>query len=224
MAAVTLYREWGSGLPSTQLVQRLHRPLADDDSPLARLRDAIAGNEPGSVLRRLYRYDYMGAAEYEFGAVREATLAMVNAQLMAWSFVPTAAERHQDHLGSWRRWHGIQAFLWEDARAAKREGKRPPRQTAKYLRSLDERLRAPPAEFPVFVVSDRAVPREDVRQLIVRVAQQHVRPKGGARFSFDPEPGEATVGWFDLTNYLMWFTDESMWERVTHAFGAAKEE
>lgn len=68
----------------TYLVQRLQKPIVpkNADSPLAKLHNAFAfggGLINGGIskagmelISRVWRFDYMGAAEYEFGVVPEA--------------------------------------------------------------------------------------------------------------------------------------------------------
>lgn len=98
------------------LVQRLQRPnpnpngLPVKDNPFAfggGYKNGGLSDEAMDMLRELWRFDYMGAAEFEFGAVPEALSKLAGAKLAASSFTIPLAEV---------------AANWRDKSKAKPEG------------------------------------------------------------------------------------------------------
>lgn len=80
---------------SSWLVQRLEKPHrvtfagVTTDSPFSfggGLRNGGLSSEAMELLRGVFSFDYMGAAEFEWGAVPEALKRMAAESLEAWSF------------------------------------------------------------------------------------------------------------------------------------------
>jgi hypothetical protein len=77
------------------LVQRLRRPWPGErDNPFSfggGLKNGGLSDEAMGLLRGIFSFDYMGAAEFEFGAVPEALQRIARADLAVFSFaVPLA--------------------------------------------------------------------------------------------------------------------------------------
>lgn len=211
--------------PTTYLVQRLlKRPDGESCGMLDRLQLAFGGGTLGlsevaqKVANSIFRFDHMGAAEYEFGAVREtlAYIAATRADYAAWHFV---IHGHTVKPAWWRK-YGIDRLRNEELVQAKASGTKPPRMTAKHKASLAARLGAAPQDRTIYVVSHGAIDRALVQRLIIRVGDGEVITKGGARFDLDPEPGrmKAMAGWLDLDNNLAWFADKDTFERFVATF------
>ena len=91
-------------MESSWLIQRLEKPwerqeghpLFGKDNPFAfggGLRNGGLSDEAMGLLREVWRFDYMGAAEFEFGAVPEALTRLAKSKtLTAFSFTVPLAE------------------------------------------------------------------------------------------------------------------------------------
>lgn len=85
MTTTTMRRSW--------LVQRLTKPraqgfLGGKDNPFAfggGLRNGSLSDDAMDLLRPIFGFDYMGAAEFEFGAVPKALQALAKDKLAAFS-------------------------------------------------------------------------------------------------------------------------------------------
>jgi len=203
----------------TYLVQRLKKPPAS--SFQARASEVFGGGmmqmsgDAWRVLQQVCDLDYMGAAEYEFGAFPQAMQDMLRRKYSLWSFAVTDVKP-----GIWRV-NAMDSFRYAEIRNAKERGEKPPRMTKKHKAHLMHLAGLPPQEIPtVWVWScDEIHNRDAVKDLIRRVADGKVRVKGGAHLYFDPNPRWETrvFGWVDLNNRLCWFTDETMskgWESL----------
>lgn len=88
-----------AAMGSSWLVQRLEKPrgglLLGKDNPFSfggGYRNGGLSNNAMDLLREVWSFDYMGAAEFEFGAVPEALQRIAKSELTAFSFtVPLAA-------------------------------------------------------------------------------------------------------------------------------------
>lgn len=85
------------------LIQRLQRPHVPmgrlKDNPFAfggRLRNGGLSDEAMDLLRPVFAFDYMGAAEFEFGAVPEALSGMVKDELTTFTF--SVIHKGESHL------------------------------------------------------------------------------------------------------------------------------
>lgn len=83
-------------LGSSWLVQRLRRPVAPSGHQLTRLLEAFSfggglkngglSEDAMGMLREVFSFDYMGSAEFEWGAVPDALKRMGKSSLAAFSF------------------------------------------------------------------------------------------------------------------------------------------
>jgi hypothetical protein len=179
------------------LIQRLEKPLGNrgllgPDNPFAfggGLKNGGLSDEAMGLLRDIFSFEYMGAAEFEFGAVPQALQGLANAhdRLTAGSFeVPLS----QVSAG-WRR----------DAEKVAATG-----QASVYFIA--------PAEWA-----------EEVELRIRTWAKEGFRSelKETTNLASTLRPSEdfhgRTVGWLELDNGFMFFTDEQMWLDTAALFG-----
>lgn len=171
------------------LVQRLQKPAGARDNPFSfggGLRNGGLSDEAMGLLRGLFSFDYMGAAEFEFGAVPEALQRMAKAagELAAFSFSITLADVEKP---------------WRD--------KGP----------------VPDGDATVYVLC-RAEWRQDVEARIRGWASgTGEKLKESTQLASSLRPVEEwhsrIVGWLELTNGFMFFTDRAMWEGASKLFG-----
>jgi len=150
------------------------------------------GEEAWNLLDRLCRFDYMGAAEYEFGAVREAFDGLIT------------------------RPGGLTSFS---------QGIGPQQRKLSYKRGYS-RETLPPAKnvvvFGIYPAKSSAYYHERVLRLVEDEGPFSV--KGGAAIaeSFDPITysgrTDYTVGWLEIDNGFMFFSDETMWRGFCELF------
>lgn len=183
-----------STLRRTWLVQRLQKPRSFGlagmkDNPFSfggGLRNGGLSDEAMGLLRGIFSFDYMGSAEFEFGAVPEALSAIAkdHKRLTSGSLTIALADVQK----GWDEKHppaaGAEAEVFYLCRA-------------QHSREVSERIRAMAAEDHKFKESTRL--------------PSTLRP---AR-EWDGE----TVGWLELDNGFMFFTDEGMWEQTCALFG-----
>lgn len=176
-------------LKKSYLVQRLRKPRGGKFENVfsfgGGLKNGGLSEEAMELLTGAFSFDYMGASEYEWGAVPEALSTMANAKLTASSFdidlsgVP----------GGWR----------DD---------RPPLEgTATiYVLCPADVERDVKDRIYVWSRTDRPDDLRDHPQL-----NSTLRP-------FKEWDGDV-VGWLELDNGFMFFTDREMWEATCTLFG-----
>lgn len=162
-------------LRESWLIQRLSQPrggglvgeLAESLSFGGGLRNGGLSAEAMAVLRQLFSFDYMGAAEFEFGALAEAFGRMAKADLGA--YIVNAGT-------------------------------------------------------PVYVLCARAQAEAVVERLTDWLTGTRPRLKESTYLeaAVAGEDWCSTVGWFELDNGFMFFTDHAMWERTCEAFGVPR--
>lgn len=189
---------------ATWLVQRLQKPVrvTNPDSLLARLgadnpfafggglKNGGLSNEAMGLLRDIFSFDYMGAAEFEFGAVPKALQAIAK----------TAEE------GSLRAWSFDIALSavpkpWRDKSDEVPTGK-----ATLYVLCRQEDKAEVKAR-----VSEMACKEYGLRLKEMPHLAGALRP--------DPEYPTRTCGWLELDNGFMFFTDREMWEQTAALFG-----
>ena len=86
-----------AAMKPTRLIQRLEAPQSVDNpfSFGGGYRNGGLTDEAMDLLRPIFSFDYMGAAEFEFGAVPEALAKLAQSKsLVAWSFPVTKVAAH----------------------------------------------------------------------------------------------------------------------------------
>lgn len=182
----------------TWLVQRLHKPrggtsVFGKDNPFSFGGGLLNGGlspQAMDVLRPIFSFDYMGSAEFEFGAVPTAFDALA---------------KSADSLTA-----GSVTILLRDVAAGWRETKTP----------TDD------AEAVVFYLC-RDGHESQVRKRIIELAAKDYTLKEATRLPSTLRPsseydGDA-VGWLELDNSFMFFTDEDMWAQTCAVFGVSVE-
>lgn len=172
--------------------------------------------EARGLLRNLFVFDYMCAAEYEFGRIPEVLglLAKSSQNLVAFEFeVPASAIKP----GWWRDMIGREIRQKEIA-AARAEGKKPPRAKKPKLDPIK------PATF--YAIGPKGT-EAYVRALVLACASGQQASKGGHKVDIclDPQPGrdiDDLIGWMELDNGYLFFRDKPTWERTCALFGVAR--
>jgi hypothetical protein len=211
------------GEPSTYRVQRI-KPKPKSDFH-ARLSQVFGGgmvgmsNDGWKFVQQIMDFDYMGNAEYEFGAVPKALGNIVNerADYEAWSFTIKGCEVK---LGWWRQ-RAFDVLRRAEIKAAKERGEKPPRMSPKHKKELVEKAGAPIPDFPIYVVSHKQQGRDLVERLIRIVGDGKMFTKGSPMFDLDREPGgygSEFIGWFDLDNEILWFRDKTVFDGFVELF------
>jgi len=151
------------------------------------------------VLDEVCTVDYMGAAEYEFGTLPKSFGGLLDSakagELRAFAFTLTPGERKL----SWDRgWHGTKGPL-------------------------------PPAQTVCIYGFGRESDLEEIQKRIRSLTSEEkgIYVKSGTRLveSLDLDLlskkrlGDPTVGWFELNNLFMFFSDRKMWEDFCTLFG-----
>jgi hypothetical protein len=202
----------------TYLVQRLNRkPRTEFDAKVSQVFGGVALElkpEAWKLLQNVFDFDYMGAAEYEFGAIPKTLhqLAIDNRGLISFEMTLTREDVkvNPDHK-----------FIHQRARdaeiaKARKAGKKPTR--AKPFK--------PPAFDPktVYVIC-RARQREGVEAHIKCLAQDTIHTKCGHYFNkvLDPSSDSKwhaqTIGWLELDNGFFFFIDKESFEGTKTLFG-----
>lgn len=206
----------------TSLVQRLTRPPKSEwDGKVTQAFSGIGmmNKEQWEAVQRVFDVHYMGAAEYEFGALPNAFRELIQnvKEYGAWSFVIPA---NKVKPGYWRS-SATESIRRGEIAKAKSEGKKPPRRNQK---KLDEKAKIAVIQDKTIYVFGPLAKKEDVEQLIREVADETMWVKNGAGMAsaLDPDPSsdydEKFCGWFDLYNKIFWFTDEKMCQNTATMF------
>lgn len=187
------------------LVQRLQKPRNWNlggtkvvDNPFSfggGLKNGGLSDEAMNLIRDIWQFDYMGAAEFEFGAVPEALSRLAKADLVASVYTFPLAEVAKN---------------WRDKSDAMPEGDATVYilAPAGWEREIERRISAWAAdEFP----KDRDFQTKEA----VRLAGA-LRPV--------EEWDSDTCGWLEISNGFLFFTDREMWEKACALFGVVTSE
>lgn len=174
------------------LIQRLESPRRGGilgDNPFAfggGLKNGGLSDDAMGLIRDLWSFDYMGAAEFEFGAVPEALDKIAKRVNVSWSFeIPLA-----DVPADWR----------------------------------DKSGDVPEGSATIYVIS-RLEDREEIERRIRGWAtEQYNRDlKEMTRLSSTLRPHNEwdgdVVGWLELNNGFLFFTDKDMHDNAARLFG-----
>lgn len=179
-------------MESSWLVQRLKKPYGrvNPFSFGGGLRNGGLSDEAMELLTSIFSFDYMGAAEFEFGAVPKAlqVIAKDSEKFGAYSFnIPLKKV----------------AKGWRDKSTDKPEG-----DVTIYVicRKSDY------DEVEARIISWASEPYEKTNQLKeTTLLSQTIRPDSNW------EPGVA--GWLELDNGFFFFLDKEMWKKTADMFG-----
>lgn len=189
-----------SAMNRSWLVQRLTRPrevpgLLGPDSPFSfggGLRNGGLPAEAMNILRPIFGFDYMGAAEFEFGAVPKALSEL-------------ASSAHEEPRKS-----KLTAFSFDITLADVPASWRAPKDAP-----------APDGDVAIFVLCQRDH-AEEVRRRVTAWATGDERLKEMTRLPSALRPEDDwdsdVAGWLELDNGFMFFTDRSMWAATCAVF------
>lgn len=196
----------------TWLIQRLREPRQTSTGPLSGdnpfafgggFRNGGLSSEAMDLLRPIFSFDYMGAAEFEFGAVPKAFSRILDRakanDLSAWYF----------HIGlSEVKPH------WED----RDKEVSPDDYATVYVLSpplwadeIEKRVKGYAAD--PYGNADRANQLKELT-FLDRVLRPHGEPDSD-EYRWDTE----TRGWLELDNGYMFFVDVDMWTQTCSLFG-----
>jgi hypothetical protein len=175
------------------LVQRLNPP-AGFDNPFSfggGLRNGGLSADAMGLLRSVFSFDYMGAAEFEWGAVPEALSRMAGRAdgLTAVSMTIPLAQVEKS---------------WSD-----RSNTVPSGEVVVYILCHQDDL----DEVQLRILAWAAGDRDPIYSTKERVGLSDVLRPG------DSTHTSATCGWLELNNGFMFFTDRTMWEQTSTLFG-----
>lgn len=186
-AADDMRRSW--------LVQRLNKPheglgAFGVDNPFSfggGLRNGGLSNDAMSLLRQLFSFDYMGASEFEWGAVPKALQGMAKdaADLRAFTVVIPLASVPPN---------------WKD-----KTGTTPDGVAEVYVICRHAHINAVVGRVESWATKENADLKESLH------LTSTLRPHG--------EWDGRTVGWLELDNGFLFFTDRDMWLGTCELFG-----
>lgn len=188
----------------TCLVQRLTAPSTSDmhdkiEHVFGGASKIDMGPEGFKILRTIFTFDYMGAAEYEFGSVPRVLKALAedHDKLMATHIVVPADKIEPN----WKRQR--------------------PKRTAKGKIAKKQPV-FPPINDKVVYVLCRKEHLSEVDKRVNLLAGSKIRTKMGTRFPETLDPiGEfdgKVTGWLELDNGFLFFVDKVMWRKTTALF------
>jgi hypothetical protein len=191
----------------TYLVQRLkdaYRTEQDEKIERAFGGDRIQmGPDGWQALRSVFSFDYMGAAEYEFGTIPKClnAMGMDHAKLVATQITVPANEIEPN---------------WGRKRTAK---------TAKGKPRKRQPILPPVMDRTVYLLC-RQEHVQGAEERIRLLAGNKIRTKMGTNFPQALDPIEVqgstlaleTKGWLELDNGFLFFVDKAMWRRATMLF------
>lgn len=193
------------------LLQILHEPSKNRGSKLEKLSEAFAFGGGGSGLTEegknlvysLFSFDYMGSAEYEFGALPEALARIASFQKDLWGWEHIVPKEH------------IVGHKWERGRSGG--------VSAKKFLSL------PKIEDVTCYCIGRKQEISQITKIITALAAEEQQckeyPKSSAFFDPIHEWDHRVKGWVDVTKDggFFIFKDKEMWIRTMEAFGAKRQ-
>ena len=197
---------WDSKFQSPYLVQRLKVPTP---TPAGQVRvDQVfsfggggsgLSKEAWEILKPLFEFDYMGAAEFEFGAFPKSLSKMLKTPLVTYE-LQLGPEDHKGHPA--RKW-----------------GKKGPVFGPKAGGTVYVICQTGHEQFTRDAVTGYA--QEVLRTKEYVGLAEALDPAPGVE---RPAWNKPTVGWYELQNGFFFFTDKSMFERSAAVFMNAKQE
>lgn len=191
-----------------QVLKTPYKPDPTSPNPLARLMGnpfAFGGGGSGlskeakDIVYALWDFEYMGNAEYEFGALPEALHRIgTKPKLVAYEKVVPASKIKPDE---WTR--------------------------GTPTRKREKKKEFPPVQdVTCYIICDESE-KDDVEYILMRLAagKQECKASPRADYFFDPisEYSKNMQGWVDVTSPggFFIFKDKEMWEATKKAFGVA---
>lgn len=206
---------------STYLLQRLNAPHEDTPKGDWAVKIDRTFGEGGLGLglseeaRKLFRhvlvFDYMGSAEFEFGAIPQSLGRIAQTKdLVPFEFVLKASDIKP---GYWRE-QTTRNLRAQELAKAKAAGKKPPRAKKPVFKDIVNRT---------FYILCSSELRDYVVQLIKNLASGAQRLKDTSLMEsvLDPDPryiGRTPQGWLELDHGFFFFVDRTMFERVCDIF------
>lgn len=191
-------------LRRTYLIQRLRKPHHTDNKQLAALGMAFGGigtmtKEQWEYVSQAFQVDYMGAAEFEFGALPKSWHEMVQHPLSTFEMEITEFATNEWERSDWKV-------------KQRKKNKLPP-------------LPPPPERVKLYVIC-REDQRKEVEERIRILALGdnktfHLHESTRMSDAFDPfsDHDREYQGWYELDNGFFWFTDKDMFEKTKPLFG-----
>lgn len=198
------------------LIQRLEKPYVATgdvapiftDNPFSFGGGMVNGGfskEAWAIVKKICGFDYMGSAEFEWGAVPKALGELLehsvadNVTFFSWTFDRAKYPSRKDLGGR---------FYSEHIRSKGKDGKEG------RLRKKEIKVPLPVGEQTVWAICLKGH-EENVKSFVMEdLKKQHSSLKECTCFyvAVDPVGSYATriVGWFELGNPFMWFIDEAM--------------
>lgn len=181
----------------TWLIQRLQRPrsatILGADNPFAfggGYRNGGLSDEAMGLLRSMWSFDYMGAAEFEFGAVPKALNVIAKQAdegvLLHWQFDILLSQVAPDWRDKTKPERGAKGTVYALARTDWQE-------------EVERRV------------------RELAKQGYTARLKEGTRLSGALRPH--NEWDSDTCGWLELDNGFLFFTDRDMWQAACGLFG-----
>ena len=191
------------------LIQRLNKPFENPDTPLAKfgrafsfgggLRDGGFSKEGMKLLEKIMEFDYTGSSEFEWGDVPRS-----------FSYI---AEHRKNYVFGSIQFKGKPYQVREIPEGKKNK----------------KLINKPSREVTIWYICNKDEV-ENVEQYLVRLRNdKDIRLKETAMFRGSIFPEEDRIpyskitierlgGWIDIVNHFMFFSDETMFQRVKELF------
>jgi hypothetical protein len=182
------------------LIQRLQKPFGDNRDLASRIfsfgggmRDGGLTKKATDLLQEIFTFDYMGAAEYEYGTVPKTLRSIV-------ATIPElSTSSFEIDLGD------IVVEKWEE-----RDFKKTKKGMKKTVYLLAKKSHHEPMEKYIRTLIGKEPPRLKESAGFRNAILEPSDPKEDWR--------QRIQGWLDLNNCLFFFTDKDMFERTTLLF------
>lgn len=173
--------------------------------------------EGWALLQKLFGFDYMGAAEYEFGTIPRVLQEMLLDVDQLATFELTLERK--DVRENWAKEHRRRMNRQQELQNARRKGVKAPKEKKPELENFK------PATLYVLCREAHKEPAREAIKLLALGTTQTKCSNNMAR-TLDPVPGEEEnlVGWLELDNGFFFFRDKYVFD-ITCAFfkGGAEE-
>ena len=203
------------------LIQRLRLPPR---TPLMAKTSRVFGGgglglapKAWDLLQEVLDFDYMGAAEYEFGIIPATLGALVRDRDSLLAFKVRLKRADIPPNPEWA-WRGKEARKRVIA-AAKAAGKKPPRARKHNFVSAQRVV----SDSVVLYAIGRRQHRVEIETRISELAKNKLRVRDSTSLlaALDPitDADRERCGWLELDNGFFFFTNETMWRDTASLFG-----